>query len=260
MSKEVSSLIELLSSKKELTAMIAPSFPIMFSYPDIVGKLARLGFNHVVEVAVGAKETNKNLLAILNKDPKTRLITSPCASLTGIIKTKYPHLVKYLTPIDSPMVYTARIVKEKWPQSTPVFIGPCPVKKLEAQNYAELNIMVLTFKELQEVFEHFNLKDEVADQDFSFDLESSDTRLYPISGGLSQSSNFETLLAEDEYQVVSGWSNCVKALDGFEENALLKVLDILYCDGGCISGLGINSNLDLEHRRKKVIDFWQNQS
>ncbi|MBU4351407.1 hypothetical protein L6250_03800 [Candidatus Parcubacteria bacterium] len=259
MNKEISSLIELLSLKKELTGMMAPSFPIMFSYPDIVGKLARLGFNHVIEVAVGAKETNKNLMAILTKDPKAKLITSPCASLTRIIKTKYPHLVKYLTPIDSPMIYTARIAKEKWPASKPVFIGPCPVKKLEAQDYSKLDILVITFKELKEVFQHFDLKDEIADQDSSFDFEEMATRLYPISGGLSQSNNLETLLAEDEYQVVSGWENCVKALDNFEKNTWLKVLDILYCDGGCLNGLGIDSSLNVDERRKKIVDFWQNR-
>lgn len=258
MTEETSHLIELLSLKKELTAMLAPSFPIVFSYPGIVGKLRRLGFSHIAEVAVGAKETNKSLMAILNKDLKAKLITSPCASLARIIKTKYPHLVKYLATIHSPMVYTARITKEKWPESKTVFIGPCPVKKLEAKDYPELDILVLTFKELQEVFQHFDLKDEKTDQNSSFDLEATATRLYPISGGLSQSNNFEALLTEDQYQVVSGWQNCAKALDGFEKNTLLKVLDILYCDGGCINGLGIDSSLNIDERRKKIIDFWQN--
>ena len=257
MTKAASQLIELLSKKESLAAVLAPSFPIVFSYPEIAEKLRRLGFNYVVEVALGAKETNENLLKLLKENDKAKFITSPCASLSRIVETSYPGLVKYLALVDSPMVYTAKIVKEKWPQSQPVFIGPCPIKKLEAKDYPELNILVLTYRELEEVFQYFNLDDQETDKNSRFDLESRETRLYPISGGLSQSSGLDLGLGQDELQVVSGWQNCESALKGFEKNTSIRLLDILYCEGGCLNGLGIESKLSLAERRKKIIDFWQ---
>ena len=240
-----------------MVAMLAPSFPIVFSYPEIIGKLKRLGFQFVVEVSLGADETNKHLLNLLKQNPKARFITSPCASFKGIIKTRYPNLVKYLTPIDSPMIYIARIVKEKWKDCQPVFIGPCFAKKLEAKDYPELDILVLTFKELEEVFKELNLNDQDDDKNHSFDLEFLGTRLYSVSGGLSQSSNLQIDLTEAELQVVSGPKNCELALENFEKNHLVRLLDILYCEGGCISGSGIESSLGLAERREKIISFWR---
>jgi len=35
------------------------------------------------------------------------------------------------------------------------------------------------------------------------------------------------------------------------------LLDILYCDGGCINGSGIESKLNTEERRDKIVSFWQ---
>jgi len=251
MSKETEELIELIGSGKNLTTMLAPSFPIIFSYPEIVGKLKRLGFKYVVETAVGAQKTNEILMKMLKENPKSKFITSPCASFSQMIKTKYPELLKYLTPVHSPMYYTAEIVKEKWPDTKPVFIGPCIVKKLEASNYTDIDILVITFKELNEILQYFKSDGKEEDVNYYFDMISPTTRLYPISGGLTQSANLHQLLTPNQIQVVSGWQNCIQALDNFEKNTEIRLLDILYCDGGCINGSGIESKLNTEERRDK---------
>ena len=170
---ETVQLIELLKQEAPLVAMLAPSFPVVYEYPAIVGKLKRLGFTYVFEVAVGAKKTNEAVLAALQKNPHSRFITSPCPSFVRLVRQKYPHLLKYVAlNIDSPMVATARLIKERFPGVRPVFIGPCIAKKFEAsEDHPELNILVLTYKEMAEVFTHFNLFNDPADQKASFDLE-----------------------------------------------------------------------------------------
>jgi len=100
------------------------------------------------------------------------------------------------------------------------------------------------------IFEEIDL-----DINAKFDIENTQTRLYPISGGLAQSCGAKEILSEDEIRVVSGWQNCVKALEEFENNKQIRLLDILFCDGGCINGPGIESKLNLEERRKKIINF-----
>ena len=258
---EVNSLISLLNSKTKLVAMLAPSFPIVYQYPNIVGKLRRAGFGAVVEVSAGASETNRELRSAIASNPKGRFITSPCPTFVRFIRSKYPQLVKYLAfSADSPMVATAKIVLQKWPGYKPVFIGPCNVKKLEAsEDHPDLKILVLTFKEMNEVFNKLNIQDSLDDGRFNFDIKGEETRLYPISGGLAESSHARDTMAEDQIRVVSGWQNCIKAVEEFETNPTIKLLDILFCDGGCINGPGIMSSLNMQSRRQKIIDHWSGQ-
>lgn len=254
---QVQELISLLNQKAKLAALLAPSFPIVFQYPQIIGKLKRLGFSNVLEVSAGAKNTNSQVLDALKKDEKARFITSPCASFVRMVRGKYPNLIKYLAlSVDSPMAATAKIAKEKFPECKPVFIGPCLAKKLESsEDHPELNILVLTYKELEEVFASLQIQDDPNDSLAKFNIEFKDTRLYPISGGLAKTSKVSEILAEDQLQVVSGWNNCIEALEDFEKNPNIRLLDILFCDGGCINGPGIKSELSIEERRNKIIEY-----
>ncbi|MBU1326924.1 hypothetical protein KKB64_00825 [Patescibacteria group bacterium] len=190
------------------------------------------------------------------KIKKRRYITSPCASAVRLIRKKYPHLEKYLAyKVDSPMVATAKVVHHKWPDAKVVFIGPCIVKRLEAsEDHPDLDILVLTYKELNEVLNIVH-PDEAIPVEQLFDLENSSTRLYPISGGLATTSCSSHLLSRDEIQVISGWKKCAEALDNFEKNTSVRLLDILFCDGGCINGPGIESMLTLEERRNKILGY-----
>jgi iron only hydrogenase large subunit-like protein len=250
-------LIDLLKNNSKLVAMLAPSFPIMYDYPKIVTQLKKLGFEKVVEVSVGAKETNRQIAEFIKSHPQSRLITSPCASFVRFIKTKHREFLPYLTiEIDSPMVATAKIVKEKYSGFQPVFIGPCVVKKLEAsQDYPELNILVLTYKELESVFGQLLPNSLNIPNNDVFDLAEPTTRLYPADGGLTESSGVRNLLKDEEIRIVSGWKNCESALVEFQNNPKIRLLDILFCEGGCINGPGIASSLSIEERKKKIVDY-----
>jgi len=255
-------LIGFLKNKQKLVAMLAPSFPIMYDFKKIVPKLKALGFQKVVEVSVGAKETNKQLVEYFSSHPQARLIASPCASFVRFIKTKHPEFLASLAlNIDSPMVATAKIVKEKYPGYQPVFIGPCVVKKLEAsQDYPDLNILVLTYRELESVFSqlHYTPYNLLPKNKNNFDLSEKSTRLYPADGGLTNSSGIRDILGSDAIRIVSGYKNCESSLTEFKNNQKIRLLDILFCEGGCISGPGITSSLSIEERKKKIADYSSN--
>lgn len=253
-------LFDLLDKKEKLVAMLAPSFPVDFFYPEIISKLKRLGFDKVVEISIGAVETNNQLLELIKNNPEKRYITNPCPSLVRLIKNKFPQLVTYLTPIDSPMSATAKLVREKFPDAKPVFIGPCLTKKLEAkEDFPELNILALTFKEIAKAIEIKNITEDTGDFSGSFDIIEPHTRLYAISGGLAQSACLKDYLAEEEYSVVSGSKDITESLTNFENYQNIKVLDILFCEGGCVGGPGIGSQSSLKERRQKVINHWKNK-
>lgn len=250
-------LISLLKNKEKLVAMIAPSFPIMYEAKELVSKLKSIGFSYVVEVSVGAKETNQQAVNILKNNPNTRFITSPCPSFVRFIRSKHPELLHYLAlEVDSPMTATAKIVKTKWPGYKPVFIGPCVVKKLEAkEDHPDLDILVLTYKEIEGVFKELNVDKQKIENNDSFDLTEKTTRIYPIDGGLTDSSGAKSLLTPDQVKIVSGWNNCENSLKEFEENKNIRLLDVLFCDGGCIMGPGIQSNLKLVERKEKILNY-----
>lgn len=257
---EVESLIEALTAKKKLVAMVAPSFPIVFPYPGIITALRRLGFTYITEVSVGAKKTNEELLALMEKNPAARYITSPCPTIVRMVRKQMPQYAKYFTTgVDSPMVAMAKICAEKYPGYQPVFIGPCIVKKLEAvEDHPELNILVLTYEEIKQVFEHFKINIETTGgENDKFDLAGIGlTRIYPVDGGLSHSSGLLQQSKNGEVRVVSGWKNCQEAIKDFDTNTKVRLLDILFCEGGCIGGPGIKSELNSEQRKQKILDYY----
>jgi iron only hydrogenase large subunit-like protein len=256
---EAEELILALEQKQPLVGMIAPSFPIVFSYPGIITALKKLGFTHLAEVAVGARKTNEELIALMQKNPAARYITSPCPTIVRMVKKQMPQYAKYFTSgVDSPMVATAKICAKKFPGCRPVFIGPCLVKKLEAkEDHPELKILVVTYEELKQVFKRFqidfNMAGAVGDK---FDLyETGLTRIYPVDGGLSHSSGLLRQF-QSQVMVVSGWKNCQQAIKDFDQDSQTRLLDILFCEGGCIGGPGIKSSLTPEERKQKILDYY----
>lgn len=248
---------ELIEKKEKLVAMVAPSFPIMYEKKELLSKLKKLGFSYIVEVSVGAKKTNEEVAALLKANPTARFITSPCASFVRLVRKKYPHLLPYLAlKADSPMIATTRIVHEKYPGHRAVFIGPCIVKKLEAiEDYPELNILAITYKELNILLKKYNQTELTSTYIGDFDLVEKETRIYPFDGGLTISGGIKNLLKEDEMRIVSGWKNCEATLEEFQKNPHIRFVDILFCEGGCINGPGVESKLTLAERKQKVLDY-----
>ncbi|MFZ2206808.1 MAG: [Fe-Fe] hydrogenase large subunit C-terminal domain-containing protein [Microgenomates group bacterium] len=249
----------LLEKKERLVAMVAPSFPIMYGRSEIISKLKALGFEFVVEVSAGAKKTNEAVSKLLKENPQSRFITSPCASFVRYVRTKHPEMLKYLAfQADSPMVATAKIVHEKFPNYRPVFVGPCIVKKLEAsEDYPELKMVVITYKELEQLLKEKKLQDVSITQDAQFDIEEKHTRIYPFDGGLTESGGIRNILKDEEIRIVSSYKNCEMALKEFTENKTIRFVDILFCEGGCINGPGVQSSLSIQDRKKKIQEYAQ---
>jgi len=259
---ELEELIELINKKEKLVAMLAPSFPIMFDYPGIITRLKKLGFGYVMEVSEGAKKTNEELVDLMMKNPKSRYITTPCPTIVRMVKKQMPEYAKYFTHgVDSPMVATAKIAREKFPEYRPVFIGPCIVKKMEAkEDIPELGIIVVTYTEILQVFEKFKIEEEINFED-KFDVAGTGaTRLYPVDGGLSHSSGVLDKLGEGAVKIVSSWKNCIEAIRDFDTNTKIRLLDILFCDGGCIGGPGIKSGFTPQEKKQKILDYYQKNS
>lgn len=244
------------NKQKKYLCMLAPSFVSVYKYPDIVYRLRALGFDKVVEVTFGAKMTNINYYEILKNNDDRTWISSPCPTLVNIIKGKYPHLLRNLVPVHSPMGCMGLICRKHFPGYINVFVGPCLTKKMEAQEL-ECVDEVLTFKELDELFVKNGIEENVSDEKYmvTFDKLYNDyTKIYPLSGGLSDTLQYSRILKKKDILITEGMDNILKILDGFKDGYYknYKFLDILTCEGGCINGPGINYQYPVKERIKRV--------
>lgn len=243
-------------NKKKYLCMLAPSFVSVYDYPNLIYRLRALGFNKVVEVTFGAKMTNINYYEILKNQTDRTWIASPCPTLVNIVKVKYPHLIPNLVPVHSPMGSMALIAKVHFPEHIRVFVGPCFTKKLEAEEIKSVD-EVLTFKELDTIFKEKNIPEQITDSRYhlTFDKLYNDyTKVYPLSGGLSSTLQYNKILNKKDILVTDGMQNILKVLDGFKDGFYknYKFLDILSCEGGCINGPGIEYIYPIKERIKRV--------
>jgi len=239
--------------------MLAPSFPINFKYPAIIGMLRDLGFDKVTEVTFGARMTNYWYAEYIKENPEQKFfIASPCPTITSFIESQYPDLAGYLVPISSPMLSMARIYRKHHPDYKIIFLSPCFAKKaIEAPKHKENIDMVITFQELEELFTEANIKEEDYNRDYYFNsLIREFTKVYPISGGLAETSHIGNLFNKDEVFVADGISNIRPVLEEIKAGgSKYRFLDILNCPGGCIGGPTTNQNLSTDDKKKLIEDY-----
>ena len=86
----------------------------------------------------------------------------------------------------TPMVLTARLLKEKEPDCKIVFVGPCAAKKLEASRKSVRSYVdfVLTFEEVQGMFDAKNVNFKELPDGEPLKQASSDGRGFAVSGGV----------------------------------------------------------------------------
>ncbi len=241
-------------------AMLAPSFPASFpeDYSKLATALKKIGFNYVTEAAFGADLVSKIYSDYFERNDDTTIISSPCPAVYNLIEKYHEEVVPNLAKVVSPMIAMGRYLKKNFgDQYKIVFIGPCIAKKSE---YVDDEVKgaidaVLTFKELKEVFKELQI-------DLS-QLEDSELdpphaymgKTYPLTGGLLKTSSISGDILEQETIVVEGKSRVAEIIDEIKSgNIKSKFVDILFCEG-CISGPGIDSDLNYYSKREKVINY-----
>lgn len=249
-----------LIQNNKVCVMVAPSFVIGFKYPAIIGMLKKLGVSMVTELTFGAKMTNVHYADYVKSNPTQKYyIASPCPVVVSMIKTQYKELVQYLMPVCSPMGCQAKILNKLYPEYKLVFISPCRAKQnIEVKEYKDIIAESLTFKEIKELFDVNNIKEDDylnCNEVFNSVIESS-TKIYPISGGLACSANLKDIFKEEEILIDDGITNVKNVLNEIKNNTTkYKFFDLLNCDGGCIGGAEIDSQLSKDEKKQKILDY-----
>ena len=80
------------------------------------------------------------------------------------------------------------------------------------------------------------------------------TKVYPLSGGLSSTLQYNDILKKKDILVTDGIKNITKVLDGFKGGKYkqYKFLDILSCEGGCVNGPSMDYQYPIKERIRRV--------
>ena len=175
------------------------------------------------------------------------MATSCCPAWSVMAKKNFPKFADCISMAMTPMVLTARLLKQDHPAARICFVGPCAAKKLEASRHSVRSEVdfVLTFEELMGMFEakQINFDDLPDDPNDNFNNASADGRGFAVSGGVAQAV-VNVIKKEDptrEVKVVSaqGLAECKKMMQlaaAGKYNGYL--LEGMACPGGCIAGAG----------------------
>lgn len=228
---------QLLATNDKVVASIAPSFVSSFdinNFEIMNQALIKLGFVGSEETAVGANAVTKEYKKMLLSGNYKNLITSACPAVDRMIQLYYPKALKYLAPVDSPMVAHAKIIKKRYPDAKIVFIGPCIAKKQEAA-ISGLIDGVLTFEELDLMLKEKDIKlDESLLLEHDKDgLEANRARFYPISRGIIKS--FDGTVDGYEYLAIDGTEKCKEVLENIDDFSGI-FFELNSCEHACVNG------------------------
>lgn len=251
---EKQKLLEFIQTNKPV-ALLAPSFPVDFSYPEIIWILKTLWCAKVVELTYAAKLINNQYHEHLKNHPEQQRICSNCPTIVQYIKNKFPQHKDKLMPIASPMVIMSRFIKKDyWPTIKTLFIWPCLAKKIEAKMTWEVN-EAITFKELQDLIEYTKTQwitiDTKKEYDFN-DYYNNYTKIYPLAWAVAQTINYKDILKEDQIIICDWIPETNEAIKKMENNNNIKFVDPLSCPWGCIWWPGIISKENTEVKIKKI--------
>ena len=145
----------------------------------------------------------------------------------------------------TPMVFTARLMKQKYPGCKVVFVGPCAAKKLEAirEDIRSDVDFVLTFEELQGMFEAKNVDFATIEPIAELNEGTAAGRGFAVAGGVAKA--VENIIhethpdAEVKTARAEGLRDCRKLMlmaKAGKYNGYL--LEGMACPGGCVAGAG----------------------
>ncbi len=231
---ELDYVAELLASSRQVVASVAPSFVSSFglsSFSQLQKVLIALGFDFAEETAVGAAVVTAEYAKLLKSGEYKNIISSACPSINRLIQLHYPNALKYLAPVDSPMLAHAKLLKERFPEAAVVFIGPCISKKREADDSRIID-SVLTFEELMSMIidKKLSLSSE---PEVPSEAPGASARRYPTNGGVI--SSFLEKTPDYEYISVDGVEKCCQVLLNVE-NYDHMFIEMNSCAFGCIGG------------------------
>lgn len=242
-------VVRALEQKKKVYAVVAPAIAGQFGAKTTVGQIKdafiKVGFSGLFEAACGADAVTVhegNEFAERMENGDKYMTNSCCPGFLSYIEKKYPDQADRISGTVSPMVATARLIKEIDEDAVVVFVGPCTAKKSEILRPGIKGSVeyVLTFEEISAIMGAYGVDPETCDN-IEIEDASSFGRGFAQGGGLTAA--VQNYIKEKGVSVefkpvkVSGPDEIKKAMMMAKAGRLDgNFIEGMMCDGGCIGG------------------------
>lgn len=244
---DTSSIVDIINdikAGKDVYAMVAPAIEGQFddaSIGAIREAVKKLGFKDLIEVSLGADAVSIHEAdeLIENKKNGMKMTTSCCPAFLSLIHKHFPEIESQVSSTVSPMTATARYIKYKYENAVTVFIGPCIAKKFEVQNTEDTADYVMTFDELNAMFDSQNIDPTLLEGEFQDG--SLYGKGYAVSGGVAKAVVKAIQEKDDNIEVTctncAGIKECKKALTLLKAGKIpYDIIEGMICEGGCVHG------------------------
>lgn len=246
------------TADKPVYALMAPAYIGQFGEEATPGRirsvLKGMGFAGMIEVAAFADiltlKEGLEFCSNMKEEDGFQLTSCCCPIWISLIRKDFQKIAGHLPASVSPMIAAGRIAKELHPGCKTIFVGPCMAKKAEIRepDIAGAIDCVLTFQEMQDIFEALSVRWEDAEED---DMEHSAAagKMYARTGGVSWAVSECVKSIDGDYEVkpvcACGVPQCKEMLSHILEGRVSgNFYEGMACPGGCVGGP--KGNIDRE--------------
>jgi len=250
-----------LSKGVSISLMTAPSIRTNIpEYKRLFTYLKQLGVNVIFDVSRGADICVWAHVRYLEKTGFSPIITQPCPVIVMYCERYHHDLLKWLSPVHSPMACASIYMKEYLGITDRIAaISPCIAKsnEFEATGLAQYNITY--YKLLEYMWEHDIV---LPSEETQFDHDESGLGfLFPIPGGLKE--NVEYAIGRSLFIAQSEGYSVYEKLSKFAElpvESLPDIFDVLNCIEGCNVGTACLHDHDVFEIGKTMNDSRKKRS
>lgn len=238
---DLENVIDALQMGREIVVSIAPSYLGVYEEPyKLISALKFLGASYVEETAIGAAMVTELYKEYISTTDAKNAITTCCPTVNMMVQTYYPDLIKYLMPLDSPMIAHCKMMRKRYgKEAFIVFLGPCISKKCEAYGYQLSGLIdgVISFEELDKLLDSRNIDLSTFEESLPHMQGSRTGKKYPLENGIL--SGMKDAISKSRFTTlsISGIDNLMGAFDALKEDKLSNVIiEANSCMGGCMGG------------------------
>lgn len=255
---------------KNIIAIVAPAVASRFpnSYLNLNGWLNSIGVEAFFDVSFGAELTVKSYLNhILTNKPKC-VIAQPCPAIVTFIQIYKPELIPYLAPADSPMLHSAKMIREFYPDyanAKIAVISPCMAKRREFDETG-LGDYNVTIGAIQNYLTDNKIRIESFPKIEYTNPPAERAVLFSTPGGLLKTVERWVPEAAEFTRKIEGPEIVYHYLetlhDSIKKGMAPQLIDILNCEAGCNGGTAVGGSSDdipidqldslVEKRRKET--------
>lgn len=245
---DISRFLKDLQEGEEIAVIVAPSVKIAFdgNWRHALQWLRNKGVKGIYDVSYGADICTWAHLRYIERHPEAKVISQPCAAVVNYIQMHKPELIKWLSPIQSPMsceaIYMRKVLGYRGKIAA---LSPC-IAKIDEFHETGLIDYNVTMEHLKDYFDdnHIELPKIKIYSEFEFDERPGlEGAIYSKPGGLMTN----LLIHKPDMQIITseGIEKLYRDLDIYaEQNERVRptVFDVLNCENGCNGGpaTGVN--------------------